>query len=173
MLVHVVFSVNSFVASCSVSYVTWAGSVSSGFVESCSVSYRTAGCCDVIVQVTDKYENADTRWFLTEDRWQSIIHHHIFHVGRCELKKKHLWILVLAEWKAVLASWPLEWFCNYIFHTGRRVHHLWYLAKGRGTGIDVTYWTHFTNGMCIGMPMHAWYRRWGECYHQLLQKCIR
>jgi hypothetical protein len=42
--------------------------VSSGFVESCSVSYRTAGCCDVIVQVTDKYENADTRWFLTEDR---------------------------------------------------------------------------------------------------------
>jgi len=42
--------------------------VSSGFVESCSVSYRTAGYCDVIVQVTYKHENADTRWALTEDR---------------------------------------------------------------------------------------------------------
>ncbi len=173
MLVHVVFSVISFVASCSVSYMTWAGSVSSGFVESCSVSYRTAGYCDVIVQVTYKHENADTRWALTEDRWQNIIYHLIFHVGRCELKEKHLWILVWAEWKAVLTSQPLEWFCNYIFHAGRRVHHLWHQAKGRGTGIDVTHWTHFTNGMCIGMPMHAWYRRWGECFHQLLQKCIR
>jgi hypothetical protein len=68
MLVHVVFSVISFIASCSVSYMTRAGSVSSGFVESCSVSYRTAGYCDVSVQFTYKHENADTRWSLTEDR---------------------------------------------------------------------------------------------------------
>lgn len=72
MLVHGVFSVISFIASCSVSYMTRAGSVSSGFVESCSVSYRTAGYCDVIVQFTYKHENADTRWSLTEDRWQNI-----------------------------------------------------------------------------------------------------